>query len=201
VADRLEPWIGRRLATAALCAVALIPLAGIARLHPYQVTYYNALVGEVEGASGRYDTDYWLSGYREAVRWIEEAPRPSSGGPAGSDGIEVLMAGFPLPGPSDLMEGSECWTERRPPAAQILVTDFLKAPATHAAAPGIRIWALPELWDAGRPADQMDYYVATTRWGYDRCFPEAEIAYRVERAGATFVVVKRLPGSASATAR
>jgi hypothetical protein len=34
------------------------------------MTYFNAFVGGVAGASGRYETDYWLSSYKEAVEWI-----------------------------------------------------------------------------------------------------------------------------------
>ncbi len=40
------------------------------RLHPYQSTYFNAFVGGMSGANGRYETDYWLSSYREAMEWV-----------------------------------------------------------------------------------------------------------------------------------
>lgn len=40
------------------------------RLHPYQSTYFNALVGGVAGADGRYETDYWLSRYKEGIERV-----------------------------------------------------------------------------------------------------------------------------------
>ena len=50
---------------------ALFPgvLADI-RLHPYQYTYYNSLVGGTGGAAGQYETDYWLTCYKEAVEQL-----------------------------------------------------------------------------------------------------------------------------------
>ncbi len=154
------------------------------------MTFYNSLAGGVAGAAPAYDTDYWFSGYREAMLWIGEQ---SARDPERT--VNVLMAGFPIPGPQDLGEGAECWTDRRPPAEQILVTDFLKAIATHASAPNMRVHTLPELWEAGRDVSGMDFYMATTRWGYDRCLPDLPVVHSIGRAGATFVVVKAVqPG-------
>jgi hypothetical protein len=166
---------------------ALIPPAvAVARLHPYQITYYNSLVGGVAGGAREYDSDYWLSGYGEAMKWINDRSS-GTGGP-----VEVLMAGFPLPGPDDLLLGAECWTDRRPPPEQVLVTDFLKAVATHAAAEHVQVVTLPELWDEGRDYADVDFYLATTRWGYDECLPDAPVVRSIGRAGATFVVVKQV---------
>ena len=39
-------------------------------LHPYQYIYYNALVGGVPGAAGKYEGDYWVTSYREATRFV-----------------------------------------------------------------------------------------------------------------------------------
>jgi hypothetical protein len=60
----------RRFAWIVLLAIALWPLKDIVRLHPYQMTYYNALVGGVRGASGNYWTDYSLTSYAEAIEWV-----------------------------------------------------------------------------------------------------------------------------------
>ncbi len=43
----------------------------LVRLHPYQYLFYNPLVGGLEGASGRYDTDYWVNIMPEAVDDLE----------------------------------------------------------------------------------------------------------------------------------
>jgi hypothetical protein len=53
-------------------ALLAIPAWDLVRLHPYQMTYYNGLVGGVGGASGRYQTDYWIASYREGMLWINE---------------------------------------------------------------------------------------------------------------------------------
>jgi hypothetical protein len=46
--------------------------AKLVRLHPYENLYYNPLVGGLAGASGRYDTDYWVSIMPEAVDRLED---------------------------------------------------------------------------------------------------------------------------------
>ncbi|MEO8356002.1 MAG: hypothetical protein ABI621_08810 [Chloroflexota bacterium] len=48
-------------------AILLPGIFGIARLHPYEYTYYNAFVGGTENAFRNYETDYWLTCYKEAV--------------------------------------------------------------------------------------------------------------------------------------
>jgi hypothetical protein len=49
------------------------------KLHPYQYTYYNNLIGGVEGAFRRFETDYWATSYRQATLFINQtAPRGST---------------------------------------------------------------------------------------------------------------------------
>jgi hypothetical protein len=43
----------------------------LARLHPYEYLFYNPLVGGLEGASRRYDLDYWFSSMPEALNQLE----------------------------------------------------------------------------------------------------------------------------------
>ncbi|HAV76630.1 MAG TPA: hypothetical protein DCX53_04670, partial [Anaerolineae bacterium] len=40
---------------------------GIIKLHPYQYAYYNSFIGGTSGAFRNYETDYWLTCYKEAV--------------------------------------------------------------------------------------------------------------------------------------
>lgn len=91
ILDRLPAGRARASAAAGLTALLLLPLVPLVRLHPYQVTYYNALVGGVAGADGRYWTDYSLSSYAEAIRWINRQPRP-----AGRPTTLVLAGGPPI---------------------------------------------------------------------------------------------------------
>jgi hypothetical protein len=71
--DVLMGWLGREWMHAALAIVVLIPgLFGIASLHPYEYTYYNSLIGGTAGAFRKYETDYWLTCYREAVETFQD---------------------------------------------------------------------------------------------------------------------------------
>jgi hypothetical protein len=45
--------------------------ATLVRLHPYEYLYYNSLVGGLEGASRRYDLDYWFGSMPEAINRLE----------------------------------------------------------------------------------------------------------------------------------
>jgi hypothetical protein len=60
----------RLAAVGFVAASLLVPAVLMVQLHPYQSTYFNLLVGGVRGASGRYETDYWASAYKEAAEWI-----------------------------------------------------------------------------------------------------------------------------------
>ena len=62
------------LASAALATLAACLLwdAGtLVRLHPYEYLSYNSLVGGLQGASRRYDLDYWFNAMPEAIRQLE----------------------------------------------------------------------------------------------------------------------------------
>jgi hypothetical protein len=45
---------------------------GIFRLHPYEYTYYNSFIGGTDQAFRKYETDYWLTCYKEAVQQLEQ---------------------------------------------------------------------------------------------------------------------------------
>ncbi|MBE0669497.1 MAG: hypothetical protein IH588_02815 [Anaerolineales bacterium] len=57
---------------AAILAFGIIPSV---QLHPYEYAYYNSFIGGTTGAFRHYETEYWLTCYREAtLRLNEEAP-------------------------------------------------------------------------------------------------------------------------------
>jgi hypothetical protein len=81
---------GRLVAWSSLSAVAacfLCQTVTLVRLHPYEYLYYNAAVGGLEGASRRYDLDYWFSSMPEAIKLLEAYLRRT----------EPVAAGAPLP--------------------------------------------------------------------------------------------------------
>ena len=58
---------------AGLILVVLAPgIAGLIQLHPYQYTYYNSFVGGTSGVFRQYETDYWLTCYKEAVEKLNQ---------------------------------------------------------------------------------------------------------------------------------
>jgi hypothetical protein len=59
------------LIAAALAGALGWNLVLMARLHPYENLYYNALVGGLPGAAHRYAMDYWVSIMPEAVAALE----------------------------------------------------------------------------------------------------------------------------------
>jgi hypothetical protein len=53
---------------AGVILMLLLPgVVGIPQIHPYEYTYYNSFVGGTSGAFRSYETDYWLTCYKEAV--------------------------------------------------------------------------------------------------------------------------------------
>ncbi len=44
---------------------------GIIHLYPYEYAYYNQFVNGLTGAYRNYETDYWLTCYKEAVEWTQ----------------------------------------------------------------------------------------------------------------------------------
>lgn len=57
----------------AILAVVLLPgVLGIARMHPYEYSYYNSLIGGVSGAYAKFDVDHWCTSLREAMAVVNE---------------------------------------------------------------------------------------------------------------------------------
>ncbi|HAX67995.1 MAG TPA: hypothetical protein DCY14_00170 [Anaerolineae bacterium] len=50
----------------------------IVQLHPYQYAYYNQFTGGVGGAFRNYETEYWLTCYREAVLGLNPLAEPGT---------------------------------------------------------------------------------------------------------------------------
>jgi hypothetical protein len=69
------------------------------RLHPYEYLFYNSLVGGLEGASRRYDLDYWFSSMPEAIGVLEAYLRRTAPGDANwpTEVYSVAVCGERLP--------------------------------------------------------------------------------------------------------
>jgi hypothetical protein len=65
---------GRVVASSALAVVTACFVwnaVTLVRLHPYEYLFYNTAVGGLEGASRRYDLDYWFGSMPEALNQLE----------------------------------------------------------------------------------------------------------------------------------
>lgn len=59
----------------AIFAFGILP---IIQLHPYQYAYYNNLSGGMDGVFRSYETEYWLTCYREAVLGLNQLAEPGT---------------------------------------------------------------------------------------------------------------------------
>jgi hypothetical protein len=66
--ERLAAWrpAAAAVAAAVLAAGCTLPAIEMARLHPYEYTYFNRIEGGVRGADGRYMLDYWGLSLKQA---------------------------------------------------------------------------------------------------------------------------------------
>jgi 4-amino-4-deoxy-L-arabinose transferase-like glycosyltransferase len=71
--EKIFELIKSRWAVGALTALLLAPgIYGLIQLHPYEYAYYNSFAGGTSGAFHTYETDYWLTCYKEAVEQFDK---------------------------------------------------------------------------------------------------------------------------------
>ncbi len=83
-------------AAAAMIAAAAWNAVELARLHPHQYLYFNGIVSGLEGASRRYDTDYWVNIVPEAARGLDAYVRRTGGDPARRHTVAVCGERLPF---------------------------------------------------------------------------------------------------------
>jgi hypothetical protein len=133
-----------------LMLIFLPGLLNIAVLYPYEYTYYNSLIGGPAGAFGRFETDYWLTCYKESLQTLNAQ----------------------LTGPIRLF----VWRE------PLIAMAY--------AGPNVQVHSLREEPQA---IHRGDYLLVNTRAFEDRgIYPLAPEVLRVQRAGATYCIVRRL---------
>jgi hypothetical protein len=68
-----------KIAVLALLGLMLLePFLFMVRNHPQEAFYFSPLIGGVDGAFKKYETDYWGHSLRAAVEWIVENEKPES---------------------------------------------------------------------------------------------------------------------------
>ncbi len=85
----------RRLTAGALGLYLAFHVGLMVRLHPDQYVYYNALVGGVPGAAGRFKLDYWANSYDEAVHGLVRYLKQRDGGRFAATTYHVAVCGPP----------------------------------------------------------------------------------------------------------
>ena len=68
--ERIRPQTTSRLCVGIICIILVVNIVPAANLHPFEYTYYNSLVGGTGGAFRIYETDYWLTCYKQAVEQV-----------------------------------------------------------------------------------------------------------------------------------
>jgi hypothetical protein len=72
----------RRTAAAALIAIVLLPgIAATVRIHPFELAYWNALAGGLDGARAKrlaQAGDYWVTSYRTGLDWLNTNAPPGT---------------------------------------------------------------------------------------------------------------------------
>ncbi len=70
-AHAILSWLRPRwLPLLLLLALALPALPAMTELHPYEYTYYNSFIGGTGGAFRHFETDYWLTCYKETMQLV-----------------------------------------------------------------------------------------------------------------------------------
>lgn len=85
----------RRVALAALAVYGAAHVAIMARLHPDEYVYYNAMIGGTEGAQGLFKLDYWANSYAEAVHGLREYLKAEYGADFMDHDFTVAVCGPP----------------------------------------------------------------------------------------------------------
>lgn len=76
VLSKCSGRIGKIFRIILLASVFIWLSWNIISYHPYEITYFNELVGGIHGAFGKYDLDYWGTSQKAAVAWINaHAPK------------------------------------------------------------------------------------------------------------------------------
>jgi hypothetical protein len=70
LASRIKPKIQFTIHYSLFIILVIYLIYPIIVYHPYQLSYFNELVGGINGAYGKYDMDYWGISQKQAVQWI-----------------------------------------------------------------------------------------------------------------------------------
>lgn len=67
---KYSTWIVGFVASLCILMMSFHPLRFMIQNHPYQYLYYNEWIGGLQGAYGKYETDYYFHSMREGSEWL-----------------------------------------------------------------------------------------------------------------------------------
>ncbi len=158
-------WVAQRtnrkhLIPAIAAAALLVPAVKMYKLHPYQASYFNFIAGKQP--SQRYDTDYWVSSYKEAIEWVNSTSTEST----------LVLVG-----------GNE--------QALACATPFAASHVDLVGVNHVGVLAELNLPDHFMPGSiQHLYYIGHIRFGFDDNFPDSPIVHRVGRLDDVYTVIR-----------
>jgi hypothetical protein len=122
-------WTRARIATAAAVTVFALgitsPIVNMVRLHPYQYTSFNWMLGGVRAADGRYMLDYWGLAFKQAADGLRARLDAKGEQPPQGRRWVVAICGPQAPADIDLGPQFETtWEEKRADFAMSLGTFY-----------------------------------------------------------------------------
>ena len=70
--QQMKKYSGQITAWIAMIAILVLGIGAMFTMHPYQMSYFNVLAGKQNTIHTRYETDYWVSSYKEGAEWINQ---------------------------------------------------------------------------------------------------------------------------------
>ncbi len=71
--EKIFEMVKKRWVMSVITFILLAPgIYNLAQLHPYQYAYYNSFTGGTSGAFRTYETDYWLTCYKDAIEQFDK---------------------------------------------------------------------------------------------------------------------------------
>jgi len=68
----LKPKVAKIGVIVVLVGLMALPTMFMVRNHPYQYTYFNELIGGIDGAYMKYESDYWMVSMKRLSEWFEK---------------------------------------------------------------------------------------------------------------------------------
>lgn len=93
---QVRKYLGGVHAALAIFIVLFMGAISLFTMHPYQISYFNALAGDPGTIHTRYETDYWVCSYKEGAEWINQRQKETK------RRLRVLIAANDLSAPCAL---------------------------------------------------------------------------------------------------